>query len=225
MSVSLPLITALQHGDSQFPGGGFAFSWGLESLQADGLIERGDFKAFLHGQIVHRWASFERVFIAHAHRAADDEAALCGIDELQDAMLVGETARLSSIRAGGALLLAHAQLGTPGAEAWRARIRAATAQGHLATVQGLMLANVGLAEADALTVALYQTLAALCSAATRLSLISHLDGQRALTRLRPVMAAILAAPLPSLAAAAAFAPLTEMAMMRHSGQAGRLFAS
>ena len=32
------LLRALQYGDSAFPSGGFAFSWGLEGLAADGLV-------------------------------------------------------------------------------------------------------------------------------------------------------------------------------------------
>ncbi len=32
------LLVALQHGDSFFPSGSFAFSWGLETLRNDGLV-------------------------------------------------------------------------------------------------------------------------------------------------------------------------------------------
>ena len=33
------LLAALQLGDSAFPSGSFAFSWGLEGLVADGLVD------------------------------------------------------------------------------------------------------------------------------------------------------------------------------------------
>jgi hypothetical protein len=36
------MLAALQFGDSAFPAGGFAFSWGLEGLLADGLLEDAD---------------------------------------------------------------------------------------------------------------------------------------------------------------------------------------
>ena len=66
------LLAALQHGDSQFPSGGFAFSWGLEGLLADGLMAREDLAGFIEGQFCHRWGGFERVVIAQAHGLAGD---------------------------------------------------------------------------------------------------------------------------------------------------------
>lgn len=219
------LFCALQHGDGQFPGGGFAFSWGLESLQADGMIERRRFEGYLLGQIEGRWRGLERVLAGHAHRAGDDPAALARIDELADAMTLGETQRLASRRAGGALLLVHAQLETEGAAVYRRLVQAGETHGHLAPMQGFLLGRLGLPLEAALGVALYAMLQAACSAATRLGLISHLDAQRALLALRPVMSRAVAVPLPPLADAAGFAPLSDIAMMRHADGAGRLFAS
>ncbi|SNB79536.1 urease accessory protein [Arboricoccus pini] len=225
MAGKLSLLTALQHGDSQFPGGSFAFSWGLETLQADGHLDRAGFAAFLGGQMTGRWASFDRLFVGHAHAKAGDATALGIDDDLLDAMLVGETQRLGSIRAGGSLLLVHAQLGTPGVASYRRLVLAGEVQGHLPIVQGLVLAGVGLGLMETLLVAAYQTAAAFCSAATRLGLISHLDGQRALLACRAEIAAAADPSLPPLSAATSFTPLADMAMMRHASQSGRLFAS
>jgi urease accessory protein len=59
----------------------------------------------------------------------------------------------------------------------------------------------------------------------RLGLASHLDAQAALARLRPVIAEILAGPLPSRNEITAFTPAAEIAMMRHAAQDLRLFSN
>jgi urease accessory protein len=214
------LLTALQFGDGQFPGGGFAFSWGLETLVGDGKLGRAAFADFLEGQLLHRWASFDRVLIAQAH-AAKSVMRLLELDDLTDAFLTVESARLGSRRAGGALLGTHLRLGTPGAAA----IKSAALYTHLPIVQGVVLSGIGLDETAALAVSAYTMAQALCTAAIRLGLIGHLDAQRALTRMRPVVAEILSGPNPNLDDISTFVPVTDIAMMRHSSQAQRLFSN
>jgi urease accessory protein len=115
------LLTALQFGDGQFPGGGFAFSWGLESLIADGKLTRPEFARFLAGQLEHRWAPCDRVIIAHAHAASESLPELVALDDLTDALLTVEPLRMGSSRAGAALLGTHLRLGTLGAKALKGR--------------------------------------------------------------------------------------------------------
>ncbi|WP_191058956.1 urease accessory protein UreF [Geminicoccus harenae] len=219
------LLAALQHGDSQFPSGGFAFSWGLEGLMGGGHLGRRDLHHFIEGQFRQRWACFDRVVIAEAHRRCRDLQGLCELDDWVDAATLAEPARDGSKRAGNALLGVHQRLGTSGAAELRTRVHAGAAHGHQAVVQGMVLAGVGLGLAEALAVAAHATAAAFCTAAIRLGLASHLDAQQALTALRPVLAGLLAGPLPALDEAAAFTPAAEIAMMRHAGQELRLFAN
>lgn len=219
------LLAALQHGDSQFPSGGFAFSWGLEGLLADGLVARADLRRFVEGQFRHRWASFERVVIAQAHGLARDLDGLCRLDDWNDAATIAATARAGSRRAGNALLGVHVRLGTDGAAGFQERVRAGQAHGHVAVVQGLVLAGAGLALAEALAVVAHATATAFCTAAIRLGLASHLDAQQALTDLRPLLAELVARPLPPLDEVSAFTPAAEIAMMRHAGQNLRLFSN
>jgi urease accessory protein len=215
------LLTALQFGDGQFPSGGFAFSWGLESLIVDGKLARAEFADFLDGQLRHRWATFDRTLIAHAHAASGNSARLMELDDLTDAFLTVEASRAGSRRAGGALLGTHVRLGTPGAAALKGHV----AHGHLPIVQGVVLAGVGLDEASALLVAAYTMAQALCTAAIRLGLIGHLDAQQALARIRPAMASFATAARPDLDVLATFVPVTDIATMRHGGQAQRLFSN
>jgi urease accessory protein len=219
------LLTALQFGDGQFPGGGFAFSWGLESLAADGKLTRAGFARFLAGQLQHRWATSDRVIIAHAHGAAGDLPALLAIDEMTDALMVVEPLRTGSRRAGAALLGTHLRLGTPGARQLKDAIDRDEAAGHLAVVQGVTLAGVGLDGTAALAVSVYGMAQSFCTAAIRLGLISHLDAQRALSGIRPFLAQVLTEPVPSLEDIHSFTPLAEIAAMRHTDKTQRLFSN
>jgi urease accessory protein len=219
------LLTALQFGDGQFPGGGFAFSWGLESLIADGALARADFADFLDGQLRYRWGPFDRVIVAHAHAAAEMPARLFDLDDLTDAFLTVEAVRIGSRRAGGALLGTHLRIGTPGAGTLRDAIERRDAYGHLPVVQGAMLAAVGLDVVTTLAVSAYGTAQAFCTAAIRLGLIGHLDAQRALSALRPGIAALVAEPAQRLDDLYAVTPVTDIAAMRHGDQMQRLFSN
>lgn len=219
------LLTALQFGDGQFPGGGFAFSWGLESLMADGQVSRIGFGRFLADQIQKRWASSDRILIAHAHAASGDLPQLRALDGLADAWATIETIRSGSRRAGLALLGTHLRLGTQGATAFKNAIDQGEAFGHLAVVQGLTLAGIGLTVSDALAVSAYTMAQSFCTAAIRLGLISHLDAQRALGDIRPGLAETIAQPVPDIDDIHSFTPLTDIAAMRHIDQIQRLFSN
>ncbi len=52
----------------------------------------------------------------------------------------------------------------------------------------------------------------------RLGRIGHLDGQTILSSLRPIIGELIAAPVPGLDDAEAYAPQTEIAAMRHETQ-------
>ncbi|MCB8877077.1 urease accessory protein UreF [Acidisoma silvae] len=225
MSDPATLLTALQFGDGQFPSGGFAFSWGLESLIADGQITRPGFGAFLGGQMQNRWASCDRVIIAHAYAAATDLPELTVLDDLADAWATIETLRMGSKRAGLALLGTHLRLGTPGARNFKDAIDLGDAQGHLPVVQGLVLAGIGLDRPSALAVSAYGMAQSFCTAAIRLGLISHLDAQRSLSDLRPALAQLIAEPMPDIDDMHSFTPLADIAAMRHPDQTQRLFSN
>lgn len=225
MSSGLSLLRALQFADGQFPAGGFAFSWGIESLIADGQLTRADWPDYLLGQMEHRWATQDRPLTAHAFQAAGDEAALIALDELTEALSIASAARDGSRRAGAALLSTHARLGTPGAAAYRALVLAEKTPGHLPVVLGLALAGAGLDLPTALAAAAHSTAQALGSAAVRLGLIGALDAQSALQAIQPRLAELTALPIPPLDEIGSFTPLTDIAMMRHPFQPQQLFSN
>jgi urease accessory protein len=220
------LLATLQHADSFFPAGTTAFSWGIEALHADRYLRSAaDLEAFVAAQFAHRWACCDRAFLIWAHRRHRDLAQVAAIDRQADAMALPREQREGSIRAGAALLGMHERLGTPGAGAYRLLVRDRRAPGHLAVMQGLAWAGVGLDEPSAAAAAAHGLAQGLVGAALRLGIIGHLDAQRILTKLRPSLARLLAGPVPDLADIAGFTPQTDIAMMRHEAQGVRLFAS
>ena len=219
-------LAALQFGDSFFPSGAVSFSLGLETLYADGVVvDAAGLDAFLTDQVTDRWATSERAFLAAAHRTCPDWPAVAEIDALQEAMALPRELREGSRKGGAALLGVHARMETPGAQAYRARLRAGEAHGHLAVVQGVVLAGSGLDLARTEAVSLHGLCATILGAALRLGLIGHLDGQIILRGLRPRMAALLAQPAPELDEACAYAPLADVAAARHEEAAVRLFSN
>lgn len=220
------LLCTLQHGDSFFPSGAVAFSYGLETLCADSYVTTvEEVERFLWGQLRGRWASCDRGVLMAAFRAGDDLEGVERADALQEAVALPRELREGSRWVGAALLRVHAELGTRNAEAFQARVSAGRTPGHLAAVQGLVCRGVGLREEQACAVSAHGLCVALLGAALRLGVIGHVGAQRLLAGLRPALADLLAAPPPALKDVHGFAPLAEVAAMRHETQAGRLFAS
>jgi urease accessory protein len=220
------LLTALQHADSAFPGGGFAFSQGLEGFSAlCGPLKPNDVLTTIRTQIRLRWASSDRIALVLAHRAAPDLDDLADIDFEIEAATLPEPLRTGSRRNGAAFLAAHARLGLPVAHSYRARIGEGTALGHLAVAQGLVWHELRIDETNATAMAGYQFAAGQTQAVVRLGIIGALDAQRILTDIRGDIAAAPAEPVPADAVLEGFSPLLEIAAMRHVRQETRLFGN
>ena len=218
------LLVALQHGDSAFPGGGFAFSWGVEGLVADELVGTvDDLERVVEDLLLGRWAPFDRAAFRAAFAAGSDLDRVTVVDREVEAGTLVAGLREGSRRAGRALLGVHVRLATPCAEAYRAMIEDG-APGHLAVVQGLVWRGLGLSVESAEALAAWGLVWALVSAAVRLDVIGHVAAQALLTRLRPRIAALLATP-PPMAPLHAFTPLADIAVARHARRDVRLFAN
>lgn len=226
MSEAAALLAALQHADGLFPSGGFAFSQGLEARAAlAAVFGPVDLADFLHDLVVHRWAGADRVALVRAHRAAADLDRVAAIDAEVEASTASERFRAGSRRNGAALLATHRRLATAGAESYAARIRAATAQGHLAVVQGLIWARSGIAETTAAVMSGHVAVAGPAAAAVRLGLVGAVEAQAAIARVRPSLAAIAIRPVADDEPFSAFQPLPEIAVARHGETGLRLFSN
>ena len=220
------LLASLQNADSFFPSGGVSFSWGLETLIADGAVgcaEQVD--AYVGGQLRYRWAICDRVALVAAMRASGDILRLQDIDAELEAMTLAMELREGSKRAGASLLTVHERLKTPGAAQYRTAIRTGNAHGHLPVVQGLLWCGAGLSETAAEAASAHVFCVGMLGAALRLGSIGHIQGQETLLRIRPVIAELLSVPVLPMEEISACAPAGEIAAMRHEVQSARLFAN
>ena len=220
------LLAALQHGDSFFPSGSVSFSWGLEPLCTDGKVETpNDVSRFLEGQLQHRWAPMDRVFAAAAHRNSQDIEAVLKADRKMEAMTLPRELREGSRASGKALLHVHEKMGTVPAGPYRERIHRGDGFGHLAVVQGLLLANVGLELITTLAISAHTTCVGILGAAVRLGRMGSMESQCILSTLRPMISNLIHSFIPDYEDAGAYALQTEIAAMRHEAQEVRLFSN
>ncbi|RMV71942.1 Urease accessory protein UreF [Pseudomonas caricapapayae] len=243
MNASSSLLLALQQADSFFPGGAVAWSWGLETLLADGhlgndevvmmrrrqrtdrYLRSAQVHGFVEGQLRHRWNSFDRLFLLAAWHASDNQPELMALDKQIEALTLAEELRQGSRRVGQALLGVHVALHTPGSATYQQLVVAGNAPGHLPVVQGLLWKGLGMHRDHCQLAAAHSLCTGLVSAAVRLGVIGHIDGQRVLTDIQPLITELLAQEPPDTDDACSFTPMAEIAVMRHETQDLRLFAN
>ncbi len=221
----MDLLTILQHADSAFPSGSFAFSNGIEGLSAmNASLDRRGLHDVVTMFLRHRWATSDRVAVALAHRANGDFDEVAAIDHAVEATTLAEPLRAGSKRNGNALLAAHVRLATPGADEFRTLIEHGHAHGHLPIVQGFVWSARGMSEAAAVAVSGYSTSAGLIAAAVRLGRIGAVEAQSVLAAVLATVAD-LSTPIAPAAEIESFMPWVDAAAARHSRAHLRLFAS
>jgi urease accessory protein len=219
-------LSALQHADSFFPGGGVSFSWGLEGLHRDGFLNQPEaLDAVLRGQLRHRWATCDRPVMLAACAAEGNVGKLGETDRLVEAVTLPRELRDGSKRAGNALLSTHVRLGTPGASQYRAAIASGAALGHLPVVQGCVWSALGIGPDAASLMSGYLTSIGFLGAAVRLGAVGHLDAQRILVALQPLISDLASTAPPPIEAINSFTPAIDIGSMHHERGEVRLFAN
>ena len=219
------LLLALQFGDSAFPSGGFAFSWGLEGLAADGLIDDDeDVAEIIAQQLTMRWSTMDRILLARAHAAQDLHAVTCA-DLAAEAATLSAPMRAGSRRAGRALLGVCARLALEGVAEYRDAATDDGRLGHLAVVQGLVFRAAGLSLTMAELLSGWAVISGLTSAAVRLGLIGHIQALKMAGPLRATLAGLLATPVAADAELSSFTPLVDIAVTRNTQRDMRMFAT
>lgn len=215
------LLAAIRFGDSAFPSGGFAFSSGLEGAHRDGLVhDERDVEVFATEQLAGRWHRCDRVLLRMAW-AVDDPS---DIDTLAETVATMSVLREASRRCGAATLSTFAAI-VPTAECldrYRVRVLAGEAPGHLPVAQALGFRAAGLTLPTAETVAAWQVVSGLASAALRLGICGHLGAQRILGDLTAPMLDVLNREPPT--APVTFTAYADIAAQRRRDGV-RLFAS
>ena len=216
------MITALRLGDTQFPSGAFAFSWGLEVLFKEKRLQQGSLLTFVQNELEGRWALSDRVFLCRAMRASGIQK-LQKIEDETNAMAWPSTLRECSCRAGAALLSSHVRIGTPGASALQNNCLEGKLRGHLPVIQGALFSLLEIETRVALAIASYNFVINLGSAAMRLGMVGAIEVQQTTASLTGRLAELSEEPIPSTASS--FSPLSDIAMMRHGSGGAGLFAN
>lgn len=218
-------LLQLQHGDSFFPSGSVAFSFGLEMLSADMQVrDAAAVERFLLDQLRSRWATLEWGFLAAAWQAEELDEQM-EVDFLVESMTFARGLRVGSKRAGAALLTVHTELGTHGIANFVRACDDSATPGHLSVVQGIAWRGCGLALRDCALVGAHTFCVGVLGAALRLGLIGHLAAQRILSTARPEIVAIGQTQPPHPDSLSAYTPMADIAVMRHETLTHRLFSN
>lgn len=232
----LGLMRSLQHSDSFFPSGATAFSWGLESLNRDQIInDAHSLTHYIETQLLHRWVSFDQGIIVAAWQASkklnegtnSDLAPLFEIDDFADAMTLSESIRVGSRKLGQTLTTVHVKLGTQSAIQLQNHLHAnpSIPNPHLAVMQGYLWATLGVSEIEARAISAHSLCTSATSAALRLGLIGHIDAQRILMHLQPRIVEALNLPAQNLASLSSSTLAVDIANLRHESLDARMFVN
>jgi urease accessory protein len=216
----LALLRLLQLADSALPIGSAAHSFGLESVIADGLLADRELE-FFFGDYLQENGVLDAAFCRAAHRLAGisgEEFAgeWRSLNQRLSARKLPRESRDASLALGRRFLrLASDILPSP--------LAASETESHHVTAFGLVTALAGIGENSAVLAWLHQSITALVSAAQRLAPLGQTRASGMLWSLKPLLAEIAQASNP--AEADCFAPIPEIASMRHARLTTRLFMS
>ena len=223
------ILRILQFGDSMLPVGAFAFSAGLETAIAKGMVADADGLRAYTRTALEQSVRGDAVGLIRAHRAAwdDDIAELRHVDaELYARKLSSET-RIMSVRMGKKLNELSAEIITaPLLRRWREEIVRGATPGCYPVALGINFAVQGLPARDAFAVHQYGVAVMILGAALRLMRIDHIETQRILYELNTqVDVDYEEAAATPLADMAGFAPVMEILAAAHVKAKVRLFMS
>ncbi len=216
MPTNAPLARLLWFASPGFPTGGYAYSHGLEfSVEAGDITTETQFQSWLETFLHHGAGHSDAILVRHAHRAANNQAALQNLAELAEAMAPGLERHLETTAQGHAFAAAAAIWG--GGQQPDAPYPVAF---------GAFAATQGVPEHDTCIGYLAATLANLVSAGIRLIPLGQSAGLRLLRALEPALLSVAettaAATLDDIGSAAW---RMDIASLRHETQHTRIFRS
>jgi urease accessory protein len=224
-------LAALQLADSLFPSGAFTQSHGLEALAADGLLAgRATLTAAIEMSLRERLATADLPALLAAHRAAEASAhsEVREIDRLLATTKLAREEREASTRVGRRIAFEVARLAPDDRTLYiyREGIDDGSTPGNASVAQGVAAAALGVPAQIAALGACHSLVAALISAAMRLTRLGHGDAQAALRDAQPAMAdAVATAQRLDWRTMRSSCVQLDVAMARHERAETRMFAS
>ncbi len=224
------LLSLLQLGDSAFPTGGYAHSFGLEGYCQAGIVRDGEgLRRFLVAQLEGTAGPCDATATVAALGAmtGGDVDGCRRLDETVEAMKPVREFREGSRQMGRQTLRVSAAL-TRDARlaAYSQEVDAGLAPGHHAPAFGMAGGVLGWTGLEAATAFLYSTTALLVGAALRLLPIGQLEGQRVLWGLHPLIERLAGeAAARDARDLSSFTPGLDIQGARHERLSARLFRS
>jgi urease accessory protein len=224
------LLSLLHFGDSAFPTGGYAHSFGLETYCQAGMVRgREDLERFLLTQLEGSMGPCDATATTGIVRAAVGPGlgSCHDIDLTLEAMKPVREFREASRQMGRQTLrVAAALTEDPRLVDYAGDVEKSLAPGHHAVAYGLAAAVLGWTPEATATAYLYSATALLVGAALRLLSMGQLEGQRVLWSLHPVIERVAReAAAREVSEIWSFAPGIELAGIRHAALDMRLFRS
>jgi urease accessory protein len=218
----------LQVGDSAFPTGGYAHSYGFEQVTQFGVVkDEATLASYLNRHVWPMLTYLEMPVVRFARKAAleNDQSELMELDACIDATKTARESREASRAMGRRRMDALDATGASEAlTCFRRAVEEGKAQGHHAVVYGIGLA--ALPTTALLTSWAFQSLSAICQASPKLIRIGQDAVQRALTLALADMETQVDRSLAITRDELGwFDPLVEIASMQHEIAYERLFIS
>lgn len=224
------MYALLQITDSLFPSGAFAHSYGLEGLlQRYDRLDAAAWRALLGEIWTMHLLRADGLLGLHAHRAlvAGDVDGVCEADRRLYSMKLPRELRDASISTGRAFLAeACCIIPDPRLGELHGRVDGGTTPGNHAIAFHATAAAIGVDERESVVAWGYQTVAQMTAALMRLGALGHRAATSIIASLRDTVEDGVRSLLDDSAAeVTSFAPLLEIASMRHERQYSRLFRS
>lgn len=223
-------LAALRLGDSFLPVGSHTASYGLEQyLQEDGVADATELTELLRAYLHRVIGPCETVAVAAAYEGTADGTPerVLAADRRLHAVTLPREFRESSTAAGQHLLdlLAETDGLAPTATALADAVDAGETPGHYPAVLGAVAPGLGLSRDAACLLHGYGFLTDMLGAAQRLGRFGHTEIQTVLVECLADVAELPTYAERDLEEMGSFAPLVEVAGMRHARAERRLFVS
>lgn len=217
----------LQLHDSSFPSGRFVHSNGLEAwLAAQPAADEAQVAEAIRDYISGNAATLDAVVLGHAW-STEDTGALVELDHVARAHKITRSARTSSESCGRQLATVSRRTLRVAADIdYLDRVVSGGTPGNQAVVEGVVQRALGIGRSRAIAGGIRSSYSGLLSAAVRLGRLGPMQAQRLLfDDARWIVDLTRSAECAPLDDMTSFAPMLDIAAMRHETVAARLFST